>query len=144
MRSFVARACSLLLLLAAPAVVGCDCAAEDGPPVRRIDASSGDPDAHFVIEDAGDGDPCGDGFDGDRDGEVDEGCSCVPGEQQPCFRGEPARAGIGVCVRGMQDCASTGAEFGVWDICIGDGSPSAEVCDGVDNNCYGGTDEGCE
>jgi hypothetical protein len=135
---------TLFLLALAPAVVGCDCAGEDDR-LRRPDSGGGstDPDAFFVIEDGGEGDPCGDGFDGDRDGEVDEGCVCDPGAQQACFRGEPALAGIGECVWGVQDCATSG-EFGVWDRCAGDGSPSTEVCDGVDNNCDGATDEGCE
>ncbi|MBX7196090.1 MAG: hypothetical protein K1X94_28805 [Sandaracinaceae bacterium] len=137
------RFSALTLFLVAPAVVGCDCAGEDNR-MRHPDGGSGEPDAYFVTQDGGEGDPCNDGFDGDHDGEVDEGCSCVPGTVQRCFRGDPLLAGTGACGWGSQDCASTGAEFGVWDSCHGDGSPTAEVCDGVDNNCDGATDEGCE
>ncbi|MBX3271148.1 MAG: VWA domain-containing protein [Sandaracinaceae bacterium] len=100
-------------------------------------------------EDGGDptprepGDECGNGFDDDADGRVDEDCVCVAGEQQRCFLGERAHAGVGQCTWGSQDCV-VAMEFGTWDDCVGYGVPSDEVCDGVDNDCDGIVDEGCE
>lgn len=116
------------------------CAAEGaaGPPRRTPE-----PDAGPVALDGGGGDPCGDGLDGDADGQVDEGCSCSAGEQQRCFRGDPALAGVGACAWGVQECVA-GPEFGTWDVCLGDGAPSDEECNGVDDDCDGTTDEGCE
>ncbi len=82
------------------------------------------------------------GLDDDCDGSVDEGCSCVPGEVQPCFAGPPARRNRGACQDGMQQCQRGPGEFGgIWGECSGGISPSAEACDGIDNDCNGCADE---
>ena len=136
---------ALGLVLVSSLATGCDCA---GTPTRlRRDVGPIEDDADVdALSPPGDGgpvDPCGDGLDGDRDGAVDEGCTCTAGARQQCFRGDPALAGIGGCGWGFQDCAA-GEEFGMWDACIGDGAPATETCDSIDNDCDGVVDPGCE
>jgi hypothetical protein len=84
---------------------------------------------------------CGNGLDDDCNGQVDEGCTCVTGEVQPCFYGPPGRVDIGACTRGTQTCEG-GGEFAVWGSCVGGMWPSAEVCDDLDNDCNGCADDG--
>jgi hypothetical protein len=100
--------------------------------------------------DAGEVDPCGDvelcnGADDDCDGKVDEGCSCVPGSIEACFRGPPALRGTGICADGMMACSGT-TEVGHWGECSGDVVPADETCDAalLDENCNGSSNEGCE
>ncbi|MGB0646453.1 MAG: hypothetical protein ACPGQS_04715 [Bradymonadia bacterium] len=80
-----------------------------------------------------------DGFDNDCDGQVDEGCGCKPGRVEPCFLGPPNQVNIGACQTGTMRCVGDG-EVGAFDQCSSIG-PSAELCDGLDNNCNGCIDE---
>jgi hypothetical protein len=73
-----------------------------------------------------------DGKDNDCDGLTDEVCPCEDGEEYPCggSRGE--------CVTGTQVCTE-----GVWPGCMNGSLPADfEVCNGVDDDCDGLTDEG--
>jgi hypothetical protein len=74
-----------------------------------------------------------DGRDNDCDGLVDEG-----GITRPCG------TNVGECVAGTETCqtqAFPGSGTPMWGACTGRG-PTAEVCDGLDNNCNGVADEG--
>ncbi len=79
--------------------------------------------------------PCN-GLDDTCDGQVDEGCLCMDGEKQFCYSGSLATLDIGVCRGGEQTCVG-----GEWDLCEGEITPLAEICDGVDNDCDWGLDE---
>jgi hypothetical protein len=67
------------------------------------------------------------------DGQVNENCDCVDGRTQPCG------LGLGICTRGTQTCRD-----GRWGTCEGEGQPRAETCNGVDDDCDGVVDNGCE
>lgn len=71
---------------------------------------------------------------------------CVKvGQTQACG------SSVGTCVRGTQKCKEIActppspeckALNGTWDACVGAVGPSAEVCDGLDNDCNGSPDNG--
>jgi hypothetical protein len=67
------------------------------------------------------------GFDDDCNGAVDEGCSCIPGTAQACFRGDPSYYGTPNCFPGVQHC--TAAES--WGTCVG-GVDALDACFSVD------------
>jgi putative metal-binding protein len=74
---------------------------------------------------------CGNGIDDDCDGETDETCGCTPGATQAC--GSEA----GECAPGTQRCSAEGE----WSDCAGGQVAVAEICNGLDDDCDGETDE---
>lgn len=71
------------------------------------------------------------GKDDDCDGKTDEqiNCTCIDGSQQDCG------INVGACKKGIQECKN-----GAWGACMGNITPTTEICDNIDNNCDGQID----
>jgi hypothetical protein len=79
-----------------------------------------------------------DGNDQDCDGAVDEDSEGNPLAQE-CYTGPVWSAGVGVC-RGGERVCSDGA-YGI--DCLGELTPTTEICNGTDEDCDATVDDGC-
>ena len=78
-----------------------------------------------------------DGLDNDCDGLGDEDDLGDP-IARTCYDGVAATAGVGICRRGVQSCNA-----GNFGSCVGQVLPlSAELCNGIDDDCDGTVDDG--
>jgi hypothetical protein len=71
----------------------------------------------------------------------DDDCNDTADDDIPdaaCYDGPSGTNGVGLCHGGTQICAG-----GQWRACTGQVTPSGEICDGVDDDCDGQSDEGC-
>jgi Putative metal-binding motif len=57
---------------------------------------------------------------------------CLPADVRDCG------SSIGACKLGVQTCSASGH----WTACVNQVEPTAEVCDGIDNDCNGQVDDG--
>ncbi|MBP9760706.1 MAG: SUMF1/EgtB/PvdO family nonheme iron enzyme [Candidatus Magasanikbacteria bacterium] len=87
-----------------------------------------------------------DSEDNDCDGRTDENLicdNCNAGEERSCYNADAETEGIGVCQGGIQRCLLDLERDEIrWGTCEGMVTPSAEICDGLDNNCDGSVDGG--
>lgn len=128
----------------------CDGSADEGYPTVGDECNEGAgqcfAEGVFVCNAAGTGVDCDaeptdpgvevcDGVDNDCDAAVDEN-ALGQALTQTCYTGAAGTSGVGLCHGGVQTCAG-----GVYGSCVGQVVPSAETCDGLDNDCDAGVDE---
>jgi hypothetical protein len=70
-------------------------------------------------------------IDDNCDGQIDNGVT------QICYTGPGGTSGIGACHPGVQTCAA-----GTFGACANEVVPTAEICNGVDDDCNGAVDDG--
>jgi hypothetical protein len=76
------------------------------------------------------------GLDDDCNGVVDDDLLGGP-LTGDCYTGPLGTAGVGECRAGVFECTD-----GAAGACVGETTPAVEVCDGLDNDCDSGIDEG--
>lgn len=116
-------------------MVGCGDAGDTGIFGNATSSSSGTAGAGG---EAGAGGDAGKGGAGGTAG-AGGGGPCVDGETQSCFTGDPNTLGVGVCVAGTQTCAK-----GMFGPCTGEVTATVEHCNGLDEDCNGIIDDGCQ
>jgi hypothetical protein len=81
--------------------------------------------------------------DEDCDGRVDEGCGCPLGTTRDCYTAAASTIGVGPCVSGTETCFTMG-DTTEWGPCEGEVTPRPELCDGMDYDCDGVVNTGCD
>ena len=75
--------------------------------------------------------------DNDCDGAIDEGCTCILGQERKCDAPD-----TGECDAGVQSCEAVQPNIGAWnEACAGAIPPVSEQCNLLDDDCDGLTDE---
>lgn len=83
-----------------------------------------------------------DGLDNDCDGTINEDIADIVH-----YTGPDGTLGVGICRPGVAMCKTSVTLTTVaaeWSTCVGEVLPEDEFCDGLDNDCDGTTDEGCD
>ncbi len=63
---------------------------------------------------------------------------CDPGDERDCYGGPSGTSGVGPCHGGTQTCLDNG----YWGQCLGEVTPSSDVCgNGLDEDCDGTADD---
>ena len=107
---------------------------ENNPPCQRgertcnpMGTGYGPCDGQVVPEPV---DECGTPVDENCNGVVDELCTCMPDQTQPCYGGPPGTQGVGVCQAGTATCNMTGT---AWGPCVGEVQPGIADCSALGN-----------
>lgn len=67
------------------------------------------------------------------------GGPCTDGQMQACYTGPSKTLGVGICTGGTQTCVN-----GMYGTCTGEVTPQKEACNGLDDDCNGLVDDGCQ
>lgn len=112
-------------------------------PVQPDDAAAADARAPDAGTDASAGPEDASSADAAEAGASDTGTAdaagCVPLATEDCaYAGPAGTLGVGPCRAGTRTCDASGTAFGA---CSGEVLPSAETCNGIDDDCSGAVDD---
>jgi hypothetical protein len=83
-----------------------------------------------------------DAIDNNCNGQVDEGSGPGGKMSQNCYSGPTGTQGLGRCLAGLRVCNATVPGMSSFGACMGEVVPTAEVCNGMDDDCDGVRDDG--
>jgi Putative metal-binding motif len=110
--------------------------ATDGGDTRSPDAAESAAEAGAA---GGSGSTSGDSAAPDSGGESEPDAAVGCRESRACYDGPSATRAVGICRDGEQACRD-----GEYALCLGSSGPQVEVCNGLDDDCDGASDERIE